>query len=271
MLKTALKPRWILSLIFALVLASVFVVLSQWQFSQSEGDAPPPSSRTETVKPLTKTFKPGEPLYKPDADQRVSIDGSFLAGTQLLIPGRLQDEREGYWVINAFHVASAPETAGETPVIPVVRGWIADEGAAPPDPESGTATVVGRLLPTEAPIAGPMPDGQVASLSVAQLVNLWDAPSYSGFVTASEISYQGEPAEAPSGVERVLVDPQPQETPLNWLNIFYAIEWFVFAGFACFLWWRLVADDYRRQQEDAEDAAAAEQLSPSQSQSEVQK
>jgi flagellar biosynthesis/type III secretory pathway M-ring protein FliF/YscJ len=40
------------------------------------------------------------------------------------------------------------------------------------------------------------------------------------------------------------------------MNIFYAVEWVVFAGFAIFLWWRLVADDYRRDLEDAEDAAA---------------
>lgn len=271
MLKTALKPRWILSLILALVLASVFVFLSQWQFSQSEGDAPPPPTKTETVRPLTETFKPGEPLYKPDADQRVSVDGSFVSGTQLMIPGRLQDDREGYWVVNAFEVTGAPETAGATPVIPVVLGWIADDDAAPPEPDTSTAVVVGRLLPTEAPIAGPIPDGQVASLSVAHLVNLWDRPSYSGFVTASDISVQGESADVPAGVERVVVGPQPQETPLNWLNIFYAIEWFVFAGFAFFLWWRLVADDYRRQQEDAEDEAAAHQISNSQSQNEVNK
>ncbi|GAA1342422.1 SURF1 family protein [Arthrobacter roseus] len=271
MLKTALKPRWILSLIFALVLASVFVLLSQWQFSQSEGEAPPPPTQTETVRPLTETFKPGDPLYKPDADQRVSIEGSFVAGTQLVIPGRLQDDREGAWVVNAFEVAGAPETAGTTPVIAVVRGWIADDAAAPPEPKAGPAAVVGRLLPTEAPIAGPMPQGQVASLSAAHLVNLWDRPAYSGFVTASDISHQGQSAAVPAGVERVLVGPQPQETPLNWLNIFYAIEWFVFAGFAFFLWWRLVADDYRRQHEDAEDEEVARQSSTSQSQNEVTK
>jgi hypothetical protein len=39
------------------------------------------------------------------------------------------------------------------------------------------------------------------------------------------------------------------------MNIFYAVEWVVFAGFAIFLWWRLVADDYRRTLEDDEFAA----------------
>lgn len=33
---------------------------------------------------------------------------------------------------------------------------------------------------------------------------------------------------------------------MNWLNVFYALEWVVFAGFAVFLWWRLLADAHRR-------------------------
>jgi hypothetical protein len=31
------------------------------------------------------------------------------------------------------------------------------------------------------------------------------------------------------------------------------VEWVVFAGFALFIWWRLVKDDYRRDLEDALD------------------
>ena len=46
---------------------------------------------------------------------------------------------------------------------------------------------------------------------------------------------------------------------VNWLNIFYALEWVVFAGFAVFLWYRLVRDAWERELEDAE-AAAAEAL-----------
>ena len=59
----------------------------------------------------------------------------------------------------------------------------------------------------------------------------------------------GEAADA--GDMRVVdVQAQPQETSVNWMNIFYAIEWVVFAGFSVFLWWRLVADAHRRSLED---------------------
>ena len=32
------------------------------------------------------------------------------------------------------------------------------------------------------------------------------------------------------------------EVSVNLLNLFYAVEWVVFAGFAVFLWYRLVKD-----------------------------
>jgi hypothetical protein len=44
---------------------------------------------------------------------------------------------------------------------------------------------------------------------------------------------------------------------LNWLNVFYAVEWVVFAGFAIFLWYRLVRDAVEREREAAEEAAGA--------------
>jgi hypothetical protein len=34
-----------------------------------------------------------------------------------------------------------------------------------------------------------------------------------------------------------------QPETINWLSAFYFLEWLVFAGFAVFLWWRLVRDE----------------------------
>jgi hypothetical protein len=33
---------------------------------------------------------------------------------------------------------------------------------------------------------------------------------------------------------------------INWLSAFYFLEWMLFAGFAVFLWWRLVKDEIIR-------------------------
>ncbi len=257
MLKTALKPRWIAALVLALALSTVFVLLSQWQFSSSQSEPPPPPGETETVKPLTDVFEPGVPMMAATADQMVSLDGRFVPDEQVLVQGRLQDGDSGLWVVDAFTVDGV-EQFREDVVIPVVRGWIKDPADAVPAPE-GEATVVGRLLPTEAPLPGARPAGQVASLSVAELINRWDVPSYAGFVVGTGFTVAGKDlgtATDGTAMQPVVVGPQPQEAPVNWMNIFYAVEWVVFAGFAIFLWWRLVADDYRRDLEDAEDAAA---------------
>ena len=51
--------------------------------------------------------------------------------------------------------------------------------------------------------------------------------------------------------------PPEQSVELNWLNIFYAVEWVVFAGFAVYLWYRLVRDAVERERDEAGEAAEA--------------
>ncbi|WP_312180450.1 SURF1 family protein [Arthrobacter sp.] len=247
MLKTALQPRWIAGLILALAISTVFVLLSEWQFSSAENEGAPGTETTEEVRPLTEVFTPGVPLYATEADQIVTFTGSFEAADQVLVQNRLQDGADGYWVVTAFAVDGAPAGA----LMPVVRGWTDDPSKAGSAPE-GEVTITGRLLPAEAPVAGPVPEDTVAALSTAELGNIWDKPLYSAFVTAHDTqTAAGEGAG--SGLETVVTAPQPQEKTVNWLNIFYAVEWFVFAGFAVFLWWRLLADSYQRSLEDDDD------------------
>ncbi|GAB3529669.1 SURF1 family protein [Arthrobacter monumenti] len=258
MLKTALKPRWIAALFLALVLSTVFVLLSQWQFSSAQDVAPPRPSSTEQVKPLTEVFEPGTPMLAGAADQMVAMSGHYLTDKQVLVEGRLQDDETGYWVVTAFAVDGAPALEGKgggaNPVIPVARGWIEESAQAGQAP-GGELELTGRLLPTEAPIVDEAKGSPLPSLSISELINIWDVASYSGFVVADETLAGGTPAGAASGgnvLEEIQVSAQPQDTPVNWLNIFYAIEWFIFGGFAFFLWWRLVADDYRRGLEEDE-------------------
>ena len=250
MLKTALQLRWIAALLLALAISTVFVLLSQWQFSTAESDLPPSTDRTETVRPLTEVFTPGVELFGTTADQMVSMTGSFRTEDTVLVENRLYDGEKGFWVVTAFAVDGAPDDA----VMPVVRGWVAEPGDAVPAP-SGKASVVGRLLPPEAPVAQPI-EGEslpiLPSLASSELINVWDAPGYSGFVSADEITVDGAAAET-GEMRTVDIDAQPQETSVNWMNVFYAIEWVVFAGFSVFLWWRLVADAHRRSLEDDDD------------------
>ena len=76
------------------------------------------------------------------------------------------------------------------------------------------------------------------------MVNLWhdvDAKGvYGGYIVAQDAAVAGwTPIDSP---------PPSSEVELNWLNLFYAAEWVVFAGFAIFLWYRLVKDAWEREQ-----------------------
>jgi hypothetical protein len=135
-------------------------------------------------------------------------------------------------------------------------------------PPSGTIELTGRLIPSEAPLpntdAGP---GRASAVSVAELINTWEISSYPGFVAAdTEMAGTADVSAAAGGeLQPLNIGPQPAAQKVNWLNIFYAAEWVVFAGFALFIWWRLVKDDYRRGLEDALDEEhAAGQHAPEQ-------
>jgi cytochrome oxidase assembly protein ShyY1 len=270
-LKTALRPAWIAGLILALVVSGIFVLLGKWQMDNA-ASAPPPLTQTETPVPLTGHFQPGTAMFGTQADQVVTMTGRFVPGTDVFVHPRLQGEREGYWAVTAFAVDGAP--ADE--VIPVVRGWTDDPAETDPAPE-GQLHVTGRLMPAE----GPQPEGMertehgyvLANLSSAELINLWDIPSYAGFVVAFDVLAGGGPDDgagqdagaagaagadgrevgamsAGGELEPVTVGAQPQETTYNWMNIFYAVEWLVFAGFALYLWWRFLRDDVNREREE---------------------
>jgi cytochrome oxidase assembly protein ShyY1 len=256
-LKTALKPRWIAGLVFAIALSGVFVLLSQWQFGRSTQVEVPVSSGLEDVRPLVSTLQPGTFFPGSVADQMVSAKGSYDARKQVLVPGRLNNGATGYWVVTALAVQDAPVLAGAAASpqmwIPVARGWVADPAAAS-QPPSGVVELTGRLLPSEAPVpntaAGP---GRASAVSIAELINIWEVSSYPGFVSAS-VEMVGNvdvsAAAVEGGLKPLKIGAQPPAQQVNWLNLFYSVEWVVFAGFALFIWWRLVKDDYRRGLED---------------------
>ena len=60
----------------------------------------------------------------------------------------------------------------------------------------------------------------------------------------SEKSSTGAGIPVPDGLERV---PPPEVTGgLKWRNAAYALQWWVFAAFAAFMWFRMVREDAQR-------------------------
>lgn len=243
-------------MVFGLLLSGVFVLLSQWQLSRSAQHEPATPSSVEEVKPLVDVLKPGQFFPGSVEDQMVTATGSYDPGKQVLVEGRLYDNRKGYWIVTAFSVDNAPQLNGVAASpqtwIPVARGWVAEPAQADAPP-SGPLTLTGRLLPSEAPLqnidAGP---GRASAVSVAELINKWNVSSYPGFIAATAESTPAGPVPANQAVKALNIPAQPPGTQINWLNLFYSVEWVVFAGFALYIWWRMVADDYRRDLEGDE-------------------
>ncbi|GAA1766083.1 SURF1 family protein [Kocuria aegyptia] len=268
MLTTALRPRSILALIVSLGLAVGFVLLSQWQLESSEQARTVADPAKDVAVPLAEAVEAGAPVTAVQADQLVTVTGDYRDGSTVLVPGRLQDGAEGWWAVTALTVPDSqelwPDAGGEL-TLAVARGWTADPASVPEEP-AGAVDVVGRYLPAEGPVPGEtLPEGQVGTVSPAQLTNLWDAPLWSGYLAA----FAENPASAPfqlaedgtlapdaallgPELSRLDIDQQPTDESVNLLNLFYAVEWVVFAGFALYIWWRFVRDEWQREQNPQE-------------------
>ena len=105
--------------------------------------------------------------------------------------------------------------------------------------------VQGTLAAAEAPVAShPAQPFLFDSLSLAQLVNTYEPFQPRNTIDQYLIAQPtvGDNPMAFAGLETIGLK-SPTAAPLenvNWLSAFYAIEWSVFAGFAVFMWWRLV-------------------------------
>ncbi|MEO6199643.1 MAG: SURF1 family cytochrome oxidase biogenesis protein [Cryobacterium sp.] len=242
-----LRPRWVLALMLALAVAAAFALLGQWQLERAIVSGEVVQRSTETVLDLGDVVQPGGAAPTKATGQTVRASGAFVPGDEQLISDRLNGGTSGFWVVGHF------VTDTESARIAVARGWAADEAAArsvmrdlSSESPGQARTITGRFVPAEAP---EVPEGSrdphtMTTVSPAALINLWagytDQPVYAGYIVDS--------AAAP-GLS-VIDAPVPEDdVALNWLNVFYALEWVVFAGFAVFLWYRLVRDAWEREQD----------------------
>ena len=248
-----LRPRWVAMLVFALAVAAGFALLGQWQLSRAIESGVVVERTTEKALPLAEVAQPDGPPFDSATGQKVTVDGFWVPGDEQLIADRLNGGESGYWVVSHFITSEGAHIA-------VARGWAPDKKAAEAARENlqvGIAvevTLNGRFVAAEAPTVpkeGRDPH-EMTTVAPAALINIWtgytDQPVYFGYIVD---------AEAAPGLA-VIDSPVPIESAdLNWLNVFYALEWAVFAGFAVFLWFRLVKDAVEREEEEAAEAALA--------------
>lgn len=252
--KVMRKPKWIGALLLALVVAGVFAWLGQWQLSFAITLEDENVAVVEEVRPLVEVTAPGQSITDASAGFVFSTRGEFVADDFMVIESRANGGATGAWVVG--HLATTDAAAGH---LSVALGW------APSLAEAETARfelqdslagepveIVGRYMPSDAPVKPEPGDtaDRLQSMAPAQLVNLWQpfiGASYPGFlVLHPDGSSIDTTALSTVGLDAIdSVPPLPVET-INWLNLFYALEWAVFAGFAVFFWYRLARDDWEK-------------------------
>ncbi|MET9501633.1 SURF1 family protein [Streptomyces sp. NPDC006622] len=246
MYRFLLTPRWWGINVFVLLAIPFCVFMGSWQLSRFEArvddqrtaEARADSARTQAPRPLAGML----PVDKATSGKRVTASGRY--GAQLLVPDRELDGRPGFYVLTLLRT-----DGGRT--LPVVRGWLpgAADAAKAPAPPAGEVSVTGALQASETPgdngvsARGGLPPGQTGAISTASLVNLVDDDLYDAWITldTADPGMRAVPASAPSGTGLDLKAFQ---------NLGYTGEWFVFAGFVVFMWFRLL----RREIEFARDA-----------------
>ncbi|MEU0691536.1 SURF1 family protein [Streptomyces uncialis] len=247
MYRFLLTPRWWGINIFVVLAIPFCIFMGSWQLGRFEDRvedhraAPGQSAaaRSSEARPLAELL----PVTKETSGKRVEATGQYAE--QFLVPERKLDGERGFYVLNLLRT-------GDGPALPVVRGWLpGDPGRAEvPAAPDGEVTVTGALQASESPgsdgarTAGGLPAGQLGMISAATLVNLVPYDLHNAWVTLDRADGGMTPVPAAA----------PQNTGLDlkaFQNLGYTGEWFVFAGFVVFMWFRLL----RRETEALRDAA----------------
>ena len=258
MLRLALTPRWLAGLGVVLVLVAVFVTLSTWQVSRAEHkNDVTVAADSQTLKDFNDVMSAQVPMPGTLVQQRVRLTGEFLPDDQVVVVDRSLDGRDGYWVVTMFKPDGARLggdsglQAGTKPIaIPVLRGWTADREAAHASrAPQGTITFNAAVNSIEAPAPTKgLPEGEVGSVSTSQLVNLFNVYSYSGYL------YPDAQAASTVGAGGLVHVPLAKATGggVDLQSAAYAVEWILFAGFALYIWWRLLRDEFLKRRAAAQ-------------------
>ncbi|MFF4179940.1 SURF1 family protein [Streptomyces sp. NPDC001750] len=248
MYRFLLTPRWWGINLFVVLAIPFCVFMGTWQLGRFEDRVQTHNAAEKQPAPGTRAAKPIDDLLPVDtatSGRPATATGRYA--DQFLVPGRELDGKDGFYVLNMLRTDNGK-------ALPVVRGWLPGKPGrtAVPAAPTGTVTVTGDLQASEnagtagAHATGGLPDGQLGIIGAASLVNLVPYDVYDAWVTLQDTSGSG------AGALRPVPATVPQGTGLDlkaFQNLGYTGEWFVFAGFVLFMWFRLI----RREAEAARD------------------
>ena len=211
--------------VIAAVLVAGMLWLGRWQFTaydhHQSDDASDALDRAPV--PLDDALGPDAAFPTTSVSRPVIVTGRYLADEQFYVRDMAGDGR--------YAVATPVMTAAGAAVI-VVRGSAA---SVPVPAPTGDVRLEGVLEPSQ-DLAAPL-DGQRTTngIQIARLVSAFDDDLYSGYVIATT-------SDPPNTLPAVVVPLPDASFWAGIRNLLYALQWWLFAGFVVFMWWRILHD-----------------------------
>ena len=245
-LRLLVRPSMFLLHLPAVAAVVVAVLLGSWQLGAWQEHRQDRSATLADAAPvpLGDVLGPDDVFPADGVGRPVELTGEWLSDSFVYVADRTLEGRNGFWMVVPVLTCGTSGAGCDQPAaIPVVTGWTptmdpaVDDAAEPP---TGTVELTGWLQPGE---GAEDPDGDpadrvLASLRIAELSQRVDADLYGGYVILES------PADVRGGLSAVTPDSLPEApTSTGLRNLLYGVEWWLFAGFAVFLWWRWTKDE----------------------------
>lgn len=211
--------------LLALVLMAVMSVLGLWQLGvyDQHQQADSRSRLDRPATPLEKVLGPDEAFPADAVSQPVTVTGRYLLHEQF--------EVHHSPLLDASDAVVTPLQVAGGSVILVVRGAGGATVAAP----TGEVSVSGLLEPSDATGSSPKHGRVSGGLQIAALVQGFPQDLYGGYVVMTS-SHPADPVPSVS---------VPLPAPSRWTgirNLMYAVQWWLFAVFVAFMWWRILTE-----------------------------
>jgi surfeit locus 1 family protein len=241
-----LAPRLVPLHLLGVAATVAAVLLGLWQLDvwQAQRDTEVRDLTTLAPVPIQQVLGRDQPFPSSAVGRPVEIIGQWLPDSTFYVTDRRLEGRTGSWVVTPVAVCDEPSACPTSSALLVVRGWVADPEAAPAAPE-GTVRLTGWLQPPEGSgVPDPDPtDDRLPEVRIADAIQRVDQDLYGAYLIAERT----DPAAATSGLSRVTPEALPPPDSFTGLrNLLYAVQWWVFAGFALFIWWRWAKDEVER-------------------------
>lgn len=242
--RALLQPQMLLLHALAAVVVTACILLGQWQLGAWHQHRQDRSAQLMAAAPvpLQQVFGPDAPFPGAELGRKVSFSGVWRPHEAMYVTDQLQHGRSGTWVVVPLSVCPAADQCHNASAMLVVLGWTDAAAADLPTPKlpQGLASVTGWLQPGDGSNnPDPQPGDRVLpALRIADALQLTTEDLYSGYVLGADLG------PAATGLEPVTPASLPKAPTFTALrNLLYAIEWWVFGGFAIYFWLRWCRDE----------------------------